>query len=148
VHRLVEAEANLGLEVAALLDSRALLPAATEERGEDVAEIGSEAAAREPAGKAPGAEAAEAAARVVLLALLGVRERVVGLLDLLEALLGLLVIRVAIRMPLPSELAVGALDLVLRRRPLDAEDLVEVTRLRHYWLTTTFAARSTWPFSR
>jgi hypothetical protein len=38
VHRLVEAQANLGLQVAAPLLARALL-APAEERGEDVAEI-------------------------------------------------------------------------------------------------------------
>jgi hypothetical protein len=106
VHRLVERETNLGLEVTALLGARSLLSTAAEERGEDVAEVGGEATAREAtaaAGKAPGAEPGEAAAGVVLLALLGVRERVVGLLDLLEALLGLLVVRIAVRMPLPRQ---------------------------------------------
>ena len=52
---------------------------------------------------------------VVLLALVGVRQDVVGLGDLLEALLGLRVARVAVRVVLARELAVGLLDLLLRR---------------------------------
>src|SRR5919109_2201160 len=49
---------------------------------------------------------------IVLLALLGIREDVVGPLDLLEALLGGRVSRVAVRVELPGQLAVGLLDLV------------------------------------
>ena len=69
------------------------------------------------------AEAAEAAARagaraerpgpaVVLLALLGVAEHVVRLGDLLEARLGVLVARVAVRVIVARQLAVGLLDLL------------------------------------
>ena len=86
--------------------------AAPEDGREDVAEVGGEAAAAEPRAAA---EAGEHAAGVVLLALLGVRERVVGLLDLLEALLGLRVVLVAVGVVLARQLAVGALDLVRGR---------------------------------
>src|ERR687887_296725 len=110
VHRLVEAEADLGLGIAPTLLARPLLATTTEERGEDVAEVGGEAATtpREAAGAR---EAASAEAR--------------------EALLGLLVVRVAIGMPLPGQVPVGLLDLVLRGVLLDAQDLVEVARVRH-----------------
>src|SRR5262249_19578953 len=130
VHRLLEGEANLGLEVAAPLGSRTLLATpAAEERGEDVAEVGEAAA---PAGKTsprtpPAArpEAAEHPAGVVLLPLLGIRERVVGLLDLLELLLGLGVVGVPVRVPLAGELAVGLLDLVGGGGLAHPEGLVE-----------------------
>src|SRR4029078_6956134 len=82
-----------------------------------------------------------AAEAVVLLALLGVREHVVGLLDLLEALLRLGVARVPVGVQLAGELAVGALDLVVGGAPGNAQHLVEVAR-RHrvsYSLTTTRA---------
>src|SRR5690348_9322117 len=60
VHRLLEREPNLGLEIAAALLARPLL-AAAEEGGEDVPEVGGEASTagtREAAGKAAGSEAA------------------------------------------------------------------------------------------
>ena len=63
-----------------------------------------------PAGPAA-AERANAAG-VVLLALLRVRERVVGALDLLEALLGRRVVGVAVGVVLAGQLAVGPLDLL------------------------------------
>src|SRR5919206_513555 len=84
-----------------------------------------------PAGRAAaapergGVEATEdAAARVVLLALLGVGQDRVRALDLLEALLGGLVAGVAVRVVLARELAVRLLDVLLRRLLVDAEDLV------------------------
>ena len=46
-HRLVEAQLNLGLEVAARAAPRRRAAAAREELAEDVAEVGGEAAARE-----------------------------------------------------------------------------------------------------
>src|SRR4029450_7993164 len=73
--------------------------------------------ARPPVGRAPG---------VVLLALLRVGENVVRRLDLLEALLGILVAGVRVRVVLARELPVRLLDLVLRRALGDAQDLVEV----------------------
>ena len=54
--------------------------------------------------KPPPPAAAEHAAGVVLLALVGIRQHRVRLLDLLEALLGLLVARVRVRVPLAREL--------------------------------------------
>ena len=110
---------------------------------------GEAAAAGPAAGNAAAAEADEHAAGVVLLALLGVRERVVGALDLLEALLGRRVVGVAVGVVLARELAVRLLDLVVRRLPVDAEHLVEVARPSPpHSLTTTRAGRSTWSSRR
>src|SRR5204862_8014 len=71
----------------------------------------------EAAAKRPWIEAAaaaeETAARVVRAPLLVIRERRVGLLDLLEALLRGLVASVAIGVVLARELAVGLLDLLV-----------------------------------
>ena len=123
-----------------------------EDPGQDVregAEVGPGAppppAAPPPNG--PGA-AEDAAAAVVALALLGIAEDVVGLGDLLEALLGAGVL-VRVRVVLARELAVGLLDLVLRGLAVDAQRLVVVTRARHgYAATTTRAGRRTWPLMR
>ena len=84
------------------------------------------------ASKPPGdAEAAEHAAAVIRLALVGIRQRVVRRGDLLEALLGLLVARVAIRVILAGELPVGLLDLLVGGVLADAEGLVVVGPLSH-----------------
>ena len=137
---LREGDLRLDLEIAALLRARApreprpaaagrAAAAAVEEVREDVAEPARvEAAEAAAAGGAPGRPEA---APVVGLALLGIREQVVGLLDLLEALLGLLVVRVAVGVVLADQLAVGLLDLVGRRRPLDSQDLVGIALLGH-----------------
>src|SRR5579859_7761260 len=63
---------------------------------------------------------------VVALALLGVGEDGVGLVGVLEALLGGLVVGVAVRMQLTCQAAVGLLDLGLRRRLRHTQDLVVV----------------------
>ena len=57
---------------------------------------------------------------------LRVFEQVVGLVDLLQALLGLGVVRVQIRVILPRLLAIGLLYLVGRGRAGNAEDVVRV----------------------
>jgi hypothetical protein len=63
---------------------------------------------------------------VVLAPLLRVREYLVGLVDLFEALLGLRIVRVDVRMVLASEAPEGALDLLFVGVPADAEGLVVV----------------------
>jgi hypothetical protein len=81
----------------------------------------------------PGVESgagAGVAEPVVGAALLGVPEHLVGLLDLLEALLGGLVPGIDVRVELPGQTPVGLLDLGLRGPLRDAEDLV-VVPLRH-----------------
>ena len=76
------------------------------------------------------AAAEDRAAAVVLLALLRVPERVVGLGDLLEAVLrpGVLV---GVRVVLAGQLAVGLLDVLLGRLAVDAQDLVVVGAVGH-----------------
>jgi hypothetical protein len=59
-------------------------------------------------------------------ALLRVGEDLVGFLGLLELLLRLGVVRIAVRMVLHGQLAVGLLDLVVRSVAVDAEDFVVV----------------------
>src|SRR5204863_8374804 len=90
----------------------------------------------------------DAAAGVELLALVRVADDVVGRLDLLEALLGRVVVRVAVGVVLAGELAVGPLDLVLRGLLVHPEGLVWVL----HSATTTRAVLSTtspalYPFS-
>src|SRR3954471_23366861 len=155
---LLEGQADRGLEVVAALGRRlgaGAAPTGVEDARQDVREraevarrAGSPCAAA--AGRpAPGPAAAEdRAAAVVLLALLGVAQDVVGLGDLLEALLGAGVL-VRVRVVLARELAVRLLDLLLRRLAVDAEDLVVVRTARHrYPATTTRAGRSTAPLIR
>src|SRR5205085_10480738 len=96
-----------------------------EQAPEDVAEVEIGEIER----RAGGTGAERAGSAVVLLALLRVRQDVVGVLDLLESLLGLGVARVLVRVVLPHELAVGLLQVVLRHVLRDAERLVE--RARH-----------------
>jgi hypothetical protein len=63
---------------------------------------------------------------VVLLALLGIGEHRVGLADLLELRLGLLVAGVDVGVVLAGELAVGGLDVLFGRGAADAEHRVIV----------------------
>src|SRR5262249_42306809 len=58
--------------------------------------------------------------------LFGVLEDVVGLLDLLEALLGGLIARIDVGVELPGQTPVGLLDVGLRGALGDAQDLVEL----------------------
>ncbi len=107
---------------------------AAEELLEDVAEhlahvhaaAGEGLSAREASGEAPGPGEARFAVLVVDLPLLGVGEGLVGGVDPAELLLRLLVARVAVRMILHGELAVGRLDLGLRGVARHPEQVVEV----------------------
>jgi len=89
---------------------------------------------REHTGPAAGAVGRDPAAAtehpggVVALALLPRRRGCRRRLHLLELVLGAAVVRVAVRVVLPRELAVSLLDLVLARRLLDAEHLVQALR--------------------
>ena len=136
--------------------ARARTAATAEEAGEDVLEAspaaghagGLEAhvvtAASEAAGAAEGTEevleaaraarsggeacpaASHRADRVIALTILVIGQDGVGLADFLELGLSGLVARVLIRVPLPSQLAVGLGDGLLVRCLVDSEDLVEV----------------------
>src|SRR5690606_7007371 len=66
---------------------------------------------------------------VITLALLWIREHLVSLGCFLELLLGLRIVWVAIGMILERHLAIGPLDLLLRRAAVDAEYLVVVVHL-------------------
>ena len=81
---------------------------------------------RRPAVNGPNPPPRPRAQLVVLLALLGVADDVVGLGDRLEPLLGGLVAGVGVGVVGTRELAVGLLDVGRRRVLGDAEDLVEV----------------------
>ena len=72
---------------------------------------------------------------VVAPALLLVGQDLVGLVDLLEALLGGLVLRIEVRVELACELPVRLFDLVGRRVPGDAKRLVVVAKLDGHPLT-------------
>ena len=162
VHRVLEGQVQRRLHVGTALGAalrRARAPAATtEETPEEVAQVAhvlhAEGAATGTAGHA--AEAADrpvGADLVVLLALLGVTEDVVGGADLLEALLRS---GVGVGVELLGQLPVGARDLLVRRRRDDAEHLVVVllepfTLCGHWSVhprTRTMAGRSTCPFQR
>jgi hypothetical protein len=103
--------------------------------GKDVREVGEDRRV-EAAGSSANAADAGMAEAIVETAFLAIGENRVGLGRLLELFLGLFVPRVAIRMVLQRELAVRALDLLIGRIPLDAQDFVIVTlahaRLRPY----------------
>jgi hypothetical protein len=155
--RLLEGDADLGLQVATLLGAFASPSGAAAGRGPAAEQVGEDVA--EAAGERPRIEAAEAArpaagrerarAAVVLLALLGIGQDVVRLGDLLEALLRLLVPLVRVGVVLPRELAVALLDLIRRRVLGDAQGLVVVGPPSHgYSATTTRAGRRTTPFWR
>src|ERR1700684_2351264 len=108
--------------------------ASTKEVGEDVSHRGGievEVAEATKAGP-PGRSTRErSGAAVVLLALLGIAKHVVGLGDLLEALLRLLVVGVAVGVVLTRELAVGLLDLLGARLLVDPERLVVIRTRCH-----------------
>src|SRR5206468_2490694 len=120
LQRVFERERDLHLDVVAALTALfgpAAAYAAAEHPAEDVAQV-AQIPEVEPLGGVPREPAAGSrtsvggAERVVLLPLLGVREHVVRVLDLLEALLGLLVARIRVRVVLTGKLPVGLLDLV------------------------------------
>src|SRR5581483_2299117 len=133
LQRVLERERDLDLHVGAALPSL-LLPAAAadaaaaEQPAEQVAQVAELSEVERDA--LPARPEADAAVRravlVVGLPLLGVREDVVGGLQLLEPLLGVLVALVRVRVVLPGELPVRLLDLVRRRALGNAQDLVEV----------------------
>jgi hypothetical protein len=85
-------------------------------------------------------------------ALLGIREQVVGLADLLEARLRLGVIGVAVGVVRARKLAIGLLDLSGGGLLVDAEDGVWILARGHhratYPATSTRAGRTRLPASR
>ena len=57
-------------------------------------------------------------------AFIGIDQDIVGFAELLKSFLGLLIVRVFVRMKFDRELAIGALDLIFRRAPRDTEHFV------------------------
>src|SRR5207253_10382406 len=66
---------------------------------------------------------------IVLLALFGIAEDLVGLIDVLEIALGFLVVGIDVAMILARELAIGSFDLRLSRAALDAQDFIVIPEL-------------------
>ena len=132
VDRLVERDPEVVAQVRARLGpGGATLAAAhrpAEEGVEDVGEA-AEAGSVEAFGAARARDAG-LAEHVVRLAPLGIGEDLVGLVDLLEPLLGGRIL-VDVRVPLLGELAEGALDRGVVGSPLDAEHLVVVALTDH-----------------
>src|SRR5215210_799846 len=148
LHSLLERHVHVGLQVAPSLRPRRTPGGrAPEEVRDDVAEATEAATGACPAA-AWEAAAEEAAAGVVLLALLRVGQDRVRALHLLEALLRRLVALVRVRVVLAGKLAVGLLDLVVRGLLVDAERPVGVGHRRHQPETTTRAGRRIVPFER
>src|SRR5437879_7512987 len=113
LERILEREVDLDLEIAAPLGARLRSsPAAVaEEASEEIAEVVDVEVAEVDVAALRASPPIRGAEGVVLLALLGIRENVVGALDLLEALLGVRIARIAVRVVLAGELGVGVLDL-------------------------------------
>ena len=161
-HRLLEGEVEAQLHVGASqgtaplggLGAAAERAAAAEEGLEDVAQAaGPEAGERvRRIRRRAGAPHRVGAEHVVAAPALRVPQRLVGEGDQLEAVLGLLVARLGVRVQLAGELAVGPLDLGLGRAVAYPQQLVEVgvcvghpgypsVRCRpRRWLTTATAA--------
>src|SRR5438067_520318 len=78
---------------------------------------------------------------IVQAALLGVGEDRVGLGGFLELFLRGVVARIAVRVMLHRQLAIGALDLGVGRRPRQFQDFV-IIALAHDFATLTIAGRS------
>src|SRR5260221_2678672 len=109
------------------------LPPGAEHLLEDVAEHRAEieALAALGAARAAGPHTAFEGRRAVAVvgrALVGIFQDVVGVIDALEPLLGVLVIPIAVRMMLHGELAERLLEVVSACRPADSEQLVIVLR--------------------
>ncbi len=102
--------------------------AATEDIGKDIAEdIAEPAGARAAESAAPGGTTQAGMAELVVGGLLLiVGQHLVGFRGLLEACLGLFVARIAVRVILHGQAAVGLLDLILRGAFRNAQNLVVV----------------------
>src|SRR5438552_1950807 len=149
--RLFERDFEVVAQIGAALRTAAAARAAKQvaeaedvaEAAEDVFEAGEDAGIESAAGRRRHARVAEA---IVGGALVGIGEDGVRLGAFLEALFGLVIAGVAIRVVLQRELAIGALDLALACRALDREDLVVVPlaclRSAHALATLTMAGRS------
>src|SRR5262245_57337223 len=127
VGRFFERDFEVVAQVRAPIDAGAAL-AAAEDVAEDVGEgIGATA---EPGARSRTHAGLRIHARVTVLVvggpLGGLAQHLVGFLGLLEQLLGLGVVRIAVRVVLHGQLAIGLLEIFLRGVPVHAEHLVIV----------------------
>jgi hypothetical protein len=129
VRRLLERDLEVVAQVGAAEHGRAPAAAAAEDLAEDVGKDVAEPAHGARAGTNLRIDAGMAEL-VVGRALVGIRQDLVGLLRFLEVLLGLRVLRVAVRMPFHGEPPVGLLQVVLGAILVDPEHFV-VVALRH-----------------
>src|SRR6185436_508146 len=133
-HRLFQVELEVVAQVRAAKDLPAAAPTAAEDVAEHVAEDVAERVGR--------AETATPAARgeslmavlIVDRALLRVGQHFVGLLALLELVLGLVIVRIAVGVILHRQAAIRFLDLDLGRGPRDVEHLVVIPLGHLLWL--------------
>lgn len=121
--------AALGL-AAAEAAAENVAEAAAENVTEDIAEA-AEAAKPGAAGAAGGRVKRRMAELVILRALVGIGQHLVGLIDLLKALLAFLVARMQIRVVGFGQLAVGFFDLVLGCAFFDAEHFIIISFFSH-----------------
>ena len=119
VRRLLERDFEVVAQVGAAEDVGSAAARAAEDLAEDVAEHVAETGARAGPRRRRGVDAG-VAVLVVGRALLRVGQDLVGFLRFLEVLLGIRVIRIAVRMPFHGELAVRLLDVLFGRVPVYA----------------------------
>ncbi len=136
---LLQRDLHAVAQVGAAIDLRAATlprrppPRLAEDVAEDVAEgLGETAEALAALRAAEALVRVDAGVAVLVVGgpLLAVREHLVGLLGLLELVLGLLVARIAVRVVFHRELAISLLDVVVAGVLRDAQNLVIIT-LRH-----------------
>src|SRR5688500_6346322 len=123
---LLERDLQLVLEVLPAHRARAAAAASAAGAGEEVVEDVFEQRAEPTREAAAGGRARCGAEAVVVRALVGIGEDRVGLAELLEALLGLLVTGILVGMELHGQLPVGLLQLGVAGTLVDAENLVIV----------------------
>ena len=152
--RLGEADGHAGADALAPLGTIAPLltaaEAAAEKAAEDIAQIAEVEARRAvaPSGAACAIAGVDAGKTKLVVPRLFLRigQHLVGLVDLLELLLGLLVAGVHIRVVFAGQLFICFFDLVLRCALTDAKDFVIIAFFlchEHYLLNTT--RRDRWP---
>ena len=138
-HGVLEAELQVVAEIVAALCAGAAAAAGAaeqiakaEEVAQDIAEVGKSVGV-----ETGGSRAGHAGVPVVVVggALLRIAEHAVGLGRLLEPLLGLLVVRVAVRVKLERHLPVGALQLLLGDVAADSQNLVVIALGHRCWVT-------------
>ena len=140
--RLFKGDVQAHAQVFAPARAAALGLPAAEAAAEDIAKDIPEAAAENVAKAAEAAETGAAGAAggrverrmaelVILRALVGIGQHLVGLVDLLEALLAFLIARMQVRVVGLGQLAVGFFDLVLGCTLFDTEHFIIISFFSH-----------------